>query len=418
MAKPISERFKNAWNAFMGQEKQYDYSYDFGSISYSRPDKVRMRYSNVKTIVAPIYNNIAISVAQTTFEVIRMNDTGNYIGEVDSGLNNCLKSEPNIDQTGRAFIQDLVLSLFDEGVIAVVPTDCNINPKNTDSFDILSLRTGKIVSWYPQHVKVDVYNERDGQHKQIILPKSKVAIIENPFYTVMNETNSAVRRYIQKLALLDKIDEQQGSGRLDLVVQLPYLTRSPRKKQEAETRRQELERQLSSSDYGVAYTDGSEKIIQLNRPLENTVAQQVEKLETLILNQLGISRAVFEGTASEEEMQLYYNRAVEPVCSAITLEFTRKFISLTARTQHQKVTSRRDPFALMSMMNVANTADRLISNEVLSPNEFRGILGFKPINDERADELRNRNVSQSPDAMAGPNTNEDVPGEEMEYEQY
>lgn len=420
MAKPIQERFKDAWNAFTGREQNFNYSYDLGVASYGRPDKVRLRYSNVKTIVAPIYNAMANSVAQCMFEVIRTDSNNNYVGNVNSGLNDCLTLEANIDQPSKAFIRDLVLSLFDEGVVAVAPVDADVNPRNTEAFDILSLRTAKIVTWYPSHVQLDIYNDREGTHQQITVPKYKVAIIENPFYVVMNETNSAVQRYIRKLALLDKIDEQQGSGRLDLVVQLPYLTRSPRKKQEAETRRLELERQLSSSDYGVAYTDGSEKIVQLNRPLENTVASQVEKLETLILNQLGISRSVFEGTASEEEMQLYYNRAIEPVCSAITQEFTRKFISRTARTQGQSVTFRRDPFALMSMMNVANTADRLISNEVLSPNEFRAILGFKPVDDERAYELRNRNVSQSPDAEAGPGTlpddegyKDDIPREEM-----
>ena len=413
MAKPISERIKSAWNAFTGRTQNFNYSYNFGSVSSSRPDQVRLRYSNVKTIVAPIYNMIAMAVAQCTYEVIRTDSNGNYIDNEDSGLNRCLTVESNIDQTARAFIQSLVLTMFDDGVAVAAPTDYTVNPKNTESFDVLSLRLGKVVSYYPQAVQLEVYDERDGKKKQVTCLKSEVAIIENPFYVVMNETNSAVNRYIRKLALVDKIDEQQGSGRLDIIIQLPYLTRSPRKKQEAETRRQEIETQLSTSNYGVAYTDGSEKIVQLNRPLENTISQQVEKLETLILNQFGISREVFEGTASEEQMQLYYNKVIEPCCAAITDEFTRKFISITSQTQGKKVISRRDPFALMSMINVANTADRLISNEVLSPNEFRAILGFKPVDDERSDELRNRNVSQSPDQQTGPSAT-NVSGEETE----
>lgn len=400
MAEPISKRFKNAWNAFNGRDPTSEYKYDIGIASYRNPDKMRLNYSNVKTIVAPIYNRMAMDVAQCRFEHIKTNDNGRYEEQMKTGLNNCLNISANKDQTGRNFIQDLMLSVFDEGVVAVYPVDCNINPLNTESFDILSLRTAKILAWYPDHIRIRIYNDRTGRHEEKVVSKYKTAIIENPFYTVMNETNSAVKRYIHKLALLDKIDEQQGSGKLDIIMQLPYLTRNPRKKAEADARRQELEEQLNASDYGVAWTDGTEKIIQLNRPLENTLAEQVEKLETLILNQLGLSREVFEGTATEEQMQTYYTRAIEPCCAAICDEFTRKFISITGLSQHQKVWYHRDPFALSPVGKVADMADRFTRNEILTPNEFRAIIGYKPSDDAKSDELRNRNISQSNEELA------------------
>lgn len=409
MAEPISKRFKNAWNAFNGRDPT-DFKFDLGVASYTRADKPRLHYSNIKTIVAPIYNRMAMDVAQCSFEHIRTNENGRYDEQMKTGLNNCLTVSANIDQTGRGFIQDLMLSVFDEGFVAVVPTDTNTNLNNTESYDILALRVGKIVTWYPEYVRVDIYNERTGKHEEITVPKYKTAIIENPFYTVMNETNSAVKRYIRKLALLDKIDEQQGSGKLDIILQLPYLMKNPRKKAEAEARRQELEEQLSSSDYGVAWTDGTEKIVQLNRPLENTLAAQVEKLETLILNQLGLSREVFEGTATAEQMQTYYTRAIEPCCAAICNEFTRKFISQTGLSQHQKIWFHRDPFALSPIDKVADMADRFTRNEILTPNEFRAIIGYKPSDDAKSDELRNRNISQSNEEIA--QNQGDVSGEE------
>lgn len=400
MAEPISKRFKNAWNAFNGRDPTSEYKYDIGIASYRNPDKMRLNYSNVKTIVAPIYNRMAMDVAQCRFEHIKTNDNGRYEEQMKTGLNNCLNISANKDQTGRNFIQDLMLSVFDEGVVAVYPVDCNVSPYNTESFDILTLRTAKILAWYPDHIRIRIYNDRTGKHEEKIVSKYKTAIIENPFYTVMNETNSAVKRYIHKLALLDKIDEQQGSGKLDIIMQLPYLTRNPRKKAEADARRQELEEQLNASDYGVAWTDGTEKIVQLNRPLENTLAEQVEKLETLILNQLGLSREVFEGTATEEQMQTYYTRAIEPCCAAICDEFTRKFISITGLSQHQKVWYHRDPFALSPVGKVADMADRFTRNEILTPNEFRAIIGYKPSDDAKSDELRNRNISQSSEELA------------------
>ena len=400
MAEPISKRFKNAWNAFNGRDPTSEYKYDIGIASYRNPDKMRLNYSNIKTIVAPIYNRMAMDVAQCRFEHIKTNDNGRYEEQMKTGLNNCLNISANKDQTGRNFIQDLMLSVFDEGVVAVYPVDCNVSPYNTESFDILTLRTAKILAWYPDHIRIRIYNDRTGKHEEKIVSKYKTAIIENPFYTVMNETNSAVKRYIHKLALLDKIDEQQGSGKLDIIMQLPYLTRNPRKKAEADARRQELEEQLNASDYGVAWTDGTEKIVQLNRPLENTLAEQVEKLETLILNQLGLSREVFEGTATEEQMQTYYTRAIEPCCAAICDEFTRKFISITGLSQHQKVWYHRDPFALSPVGKVADMADRFTRNEILTPNEFRAIIGYKPSDDAKSDELRNRNISQSSEELA------------------
>lgn len=391
---PITTRFKNAWNAFSGRDPT-DLKYDLGSISYGRPDKQRLNYSSVKTIVAPIYNRMAMDVAQCKFEHIRTNDNGRYEQQLNTGLNTCLTLSANKDQTARNFIQDLILSMFDEGVVAVVPVDVDTNLNNTESFDIITMRVCKIIAWYPDDIRVDIYNDRTGKHEEKVVSKYKTAIIENPFYAVMNESNSALKRYIHKLALLDKIDEQQGSGKLDIIMQLPYLVRSQRKKDEANARRKEIEEQLASSDYGVAWTDGTEKIVQLNRPLENTLKDQVERLETMILNQLGLSREVFEGTATPEQMQAYYTRAIEPCCAAICDEFTRKFISITGLSQHQRVWYHRDPFALSPVDKVADMADRFTRNEILSPNEFRAIIGYKPSEDKASDELRNRNISQS-----------------------
>lgn len=395
---PITTRFKNAWNAFSGRDPT-DLKYDLGSISYGRPDKQRLNYSSVKTIVAPIYNRMAMDVAQCKFEHIRTNDNGRYEQQLNTGLNTCLTLSANKDQTARNFIQDLILSMFDEGVVAVVPVDVDTNLNNTESFDIITMRVCKIIAWYPDDIRVDIYNDRTGKHEEKVVSKYKTAIIENPFYAVMNESNSALKRYIHKLALLDKIDEQQGSGKLDIIMQLPYLVRSQRKKDEANARRKEIEEQLASSDYGVAWTDGTEKIVQLNRPLENTLKDQVERLETMILNQLGLSREVFEGTATPEQMQSYYTRAIEPCCAAICDEFTRKFISLTGLAQHQKIWYHRDPFALSPVDKVADMADRFTRNEILSPNEFRAIIGYKPSNDKASDELRNRNISQSTEEL-------------------
>lgn len=412
MAESIAKRFKNAWNAFTGRDPTEPRP-NLG-VTYSvNPDKKRLNYSNIKTIVAPIYNRMAMDVAQCSFEHIRTNENGRYEEQVKSGLNNCLTLSANKDQTGRSFIQDLMLSVFDEGVVAVVPVDCSVNPFNTESYDILSMRVAKITGWYPDNIRVNIYNDRTGKHEEQIVSKYKVAIIENPFYVVMNETNSAVKRYIRKLALLDKIDEQQGSGKLDIIMQLPYLTRNPRKKAEANDRRKELEEQLNQSDYGVAWTDGTEKIVQLNRPLENTLASQVEKLETLILSQLGLSREVFEGTATSEQMQTYYTRAIEPCCAAICNEFTRKFISVTALSQHQKIWYHRDPFALSPVDKVADMADRFTRNEILSPNEFRAIIGYKPDPNIASDELRNRNISMPNEPYPEEMSEENVP--EGEY---
>ena len=392
-----SDRLKHAWNAFRNKDPVSDYTGGMvgGGINYFRPDRRRPTYSVDTTIVPSIYNRISTDVASVRIQHIRQDDAGGFLEEMKSGLNNIFTVSANIDQSGRAFIADITQSMLDEGVVACVPVDTSINPEVTGSFDILTMRTAKIVDWRPRHVKLEVYNDRNGQHEFLVMPKDKVAIIENPFYNVMNEPNSTLKRLVHKLTLLDAIDEQSSSGKLDLIIQLPYVVKSEKRKQQANLRRKEIEEQLAGSKYGIAYTDGTERITQLNRSVENNLMGQIEYLTSMLYSQLGINQAVLEGTADEKTMKNYYKRTVDVILNAIVDEFSRKFLTKTARSQNQVIRYFRDPFALTPTDQIADIADKFTRNEILSPNEVRGIVGFKPSMDPAADELRNRNINQN-----------------------
>jgi hypothetical protein len=357
-----------------------------------RPDRVRLTVGNERSIIASIYNRITIDVSSMIIKHVRLDQNGRYIETINSGLNEALTTSANIDQTGRALIQDVVLSMFDEGCVAIVPVDTTINPNISGAFDIQTLRVGKILEWYPAHIRVRVYNEKTGQKEELTIQKSAVSIIENPLYTVMNEPNSTLKRLIRKLNILDAIDEQTGSGKLDLIIQLPYVIKSQARRDQAEARRQDIETQLSGSKYGIAYTDGTEKITQLNRPVENNLMTQITYLTSMLLSQLGITENLFNGTADEKEMLNYYNRTIEPILSSITEEMKRKFLTKTARTQNQSVVYFREPFKLVPVKDIAEIADKFTRNEILSSNEIRSVMGFKPSNDPGADELRNKNI--------------------------
>lgn len=405
----ILDRFKNAWNAFRNRDPTLDYSTEVGSSYYYRPDRLRLRYGADRTIIASIFNRIALDVSATTIVHARLDDKGRMIEEINDGLNECLTLSANKDQTGRAFLQDLVLSLFDEGVIAVIPIDTSgIDPLQSDGYDILSMRVGRIVQWYPDYIDVEVYNDRTGQKETFRWPKRAAAIIENPFYAIMNEPNSTLRRLGYKMGLLDSIDEQSSSGKLDLIIQLPYVIKTTARKQQAEQRRKDIEEQLSGSKYGIAYTDGTEKIVQLNRSLENNLQDQIQDLTTQVYNQLGMTPEILNGTASNEVMTNYLNRTVEPIVSAITDEFKRKFLSRTARTRLETIYFFRDPFRFITVDKVADIADKLTRNEICSSNEIRQILGMKPADDPRADELRNKNLNQATDAETPVNLNDET----------
>lgn len=393
MANSIGERITHAWNAF--KNPQPVFTTPFGPSYNVRPDRNRMRMGNERSIVASIYTRISIDVAAVSIHHVRTDQNGRYASDIYSGFNDCLTLNANMDQTGRAFIQDIAMSLFDEGVVAVVPVETTMNPKESGSYDIVSMRTAKILEWYPEHVRLSLYNEKVGRREEIILPKKMVAIIENPLYAVMNEPNSTSKRLIHKLNLLDSIDEQSGSGKLDLIIQLPYVIKTPARREQAEQRRKDIEMQLAGSKYGIAYTDGSEKVTQLNRPAENNLMSQIEYLTSMLYSQLGMSEKVFDGTADEAEMLNYYNRTVEPVLAAITDEFKRKFLTKTARTQGQSIMFFREPFKLVPVNNLAEIVDKFTRNEVLSSNEARALIGYKPVEDSRADELRNKNLNQS-----------------------
>ena len=393
MAEKLSSRIKNAWNAFFNKDP-VDYS-DIGASYSYRPDRVRLTRGNDRTIITSVYNRIALDVAAIQFKHARLNSDERYVETIDSHLNSCLNLEANIDQTGRSLIQDIVMSMLDEGCVAVVPTDTLKNPKLTNSYDILTLRTGKIIQWFPKNVQVQVYNENTGKKEEIILPKSMVAIIENPLYAVINEPNSTMQRLIRKLSLLDAVDEESSSGKLDLIIQLPYTIKTEQRRQQAENRRKDIEMQLRGSKYGIAYTDGTERITQLNRPLENNLMKQIEYLTSMLYSQLGISQAVLEGTADEATMLNYYNRTIEPIVSAIVDEMKRKFLTKTARSQMQTITFFRDPFKLVPVEKLANIADTFTRNEILSSNEVRQIIGRKPSDDPKADQLINSNINQS-----------------------
>lgn len=395
MENSFGSRLKHAWDVFRNREPTQQYMNPGPGYSY-RPDRPRVARGNEKSMITSIYNRIGIDVASIKITHCRLDDNNRFVEEMNSGLNNCLSLEANIDQTHRAFIQDVVMSLLDEGVVAIVPIETTMNPKVSASYDILSMRTGKILEWYPKHVRVRVYNENTGNKEDILLLKKNVAIIENPLYAVMNEHNSTLQRLIRKLNLLDIIDEQSGSGKLDMIIQLPYTVKTDQKREHASKRIRDLEDQLKGP-YGIAYTDATEKIVQLNRPIENNLLKQIEYLTNLLYSQLGITQAIFDGTADEQTQLNYYTRTIEPIISAIVDEMKRKFLTKTARTQKQTVTFFREAFKLVPVSVLANFADVLTRNEILTSNEIRQIMGFKPANDPKADQLRNSNMPQPDD---------------------
>lgn len=385
-------RLKHGWNAFMNRDPTYNHAIG-PSYSY-RPDRPRFTRGNERSIVTSVFNRIALDVAAISMQHCILDDNGRFVEAVNSKLNNCLTLEANLDQTSRAFIQDLVMSMFDEGCVAIVPVDTTIDPKVTTSYDILSMRSGKIVDWYPEHVKVRVYNEKTGRKEEVILPKAQVGIVENPLFAVVNEPNSTGQRLIRKLNLLDQIDEQTGSGKLDLIIQLPYVIKTEARRDQAERRRKDIENQLSGSKYGIAYTDGTEHITQLNRPLENNLLKQIEYLRDMFYSQLGITQTILDGTADDKTMLNYYSRTIEPIVAAIVDEMKRKFLTKTARSQHHSIEFFRDPFKLVPVNDIAEIADKFTRNEILTSNEIRQIIGMKPSSDPKADQLINSNISQ------------------------
>ena len=394
MEQSLGSRLRHAWNAFRNRDPTYGYR-DYGTSYTNRPDRVRFTRGNERTIVTSIYNRIALDVSAVSIKHCRLDENERFVSVVDSGLNTCLNLEANLDQTGRAFIQDAVMSMFDEGCVVLVPTDTSVNPTTTSSYDILSMRTGKVLEWYPAHVKVRVYNERTGKKEDITVPKSTVAIIENPLYAVINEPNSTMQRLIRKLSLLDITDEQTASGKLDLIIQLPYIIKTEARRQQAEQRRKDIEMQLAGSKYGIAYADGTERITQLNRSVENNLLKQIESLTSTLYSQLGITQAILDGTADEKTMLNYNNRTIEPIVSAIVDELKRKFLTKTARSQGQSILFFRDPFKLVPVNDIAEIADKFTRNEILTSNEIRQIIGMKPSDDPKADQLVNSNISQS-----------------------
>lgn len=394
MRDSFGSRIKRSWNAFLNRDPT-KVDWETGMGYSSRPDRVRFTRGNERSIVTSVYNRIALDVSAITVQHVRLDDNGRFSEIITSGLNNCLTTEANIDQTGRAFIQDVVMSMFDEGCVAIVPVDTTDDPEVTGSYDINTMRTGKIIEWRPQHVKIQVYNDRIGQKEEILLPKEVVAIIENPLYAVMNEPNSTMQRLIRKLNLLDVIDEKNSSGKLDLIIQLPYVIKTELRRKEAEQRRKEIENQLVGSKYGIAYTDGTERITQLNRPVDNNLMSQIEYLTNMLYSQLGITQTILDGSADEKTMLNYYNRTVEPIISAIVDEMKRKFLTKTARSQSQSILFFRDPFKLVPVADLAEIADKFTRNEIMTSNEIRQVIGMKPSDDPKADELRNSNINQS-----------------------
>ena len=397
----IFQRLQHGWNAFRGRDRP-EYNILSGPTSYVRPDQVHLRVGNERSIVTAIYNRIAMDVASHKIEHVKLDENGRYVETVNDELNTCLTLEANIDQTSRAFKQDAVLTMFDEGTAVLVPVDTDIDPMKSTSYKIRTIRVGKVVQWMPQHVRVELYDDQTGLKRRIIMPKQLVSIVPNPFYAVMNEPNSTLQRLIRKLNLLDAIDEQSGSGKLDLIIQLPYLVKSPTRKEQAEARRKDIEMQLAGSKYGVAYTDGTEKITQLNRPVENNLMSQIEYLMNTLYSQLGITPEILNGTASEEAMLNYNTRTVEPILSALVDEMKRKFLTKTARAQGHSITFSSDPFKLVPIGKIADIAEKFVGNAILSPNDLRSIVGFKPSQDQQADELRNRRLNQSSEHQALP----------------
>lgn len=396
------DRLKHSWNAFMSparEEETFNFSSGMGMSYSQRPDRPRFYSSSERSIVSSIYTQIGMDGAAISMRHVRLDSNERYLETIQSGLNRCLTLEANIDQAARAFRQDMIMTLCEKGVIGIVPVDTTINPKTSGGFDIRTMRVGEIKQWYPQHVRISLYNDRTGVREEVVLPKRVVAIVENPLYSVMNEPNSTLQRLIRKLNLLDAIDEQSGSGKLDIIIQLPYVIKSDARREQAEQRRKDIEMQLSGSKYGIAYTDGTERITQLNRPSENNMLAQVEYLTNMLYNQLGITPSVFDGTADEKTMLNYFNRTIEPMLAAITEALNRTFLTQTARTQGQAIQYFRDPFKLVAVSDIAEIADKFTRNEVLSSNEVRALIGFKPSDDERADKLINKNLPQPNEAL-------------------
>lgn len=389
----ITDRIQHAWNAFVNGEPT-DYYRDVGMGYSYRPDRPRLTKGNEQSMVTPIYNRISLDAASININHSRVDEEGRFLEVIKSGLNNCLSTEANIDQTGRSLIQDIVMSMLDEGVVAIVPVDTTLNPEITGSYDILSMRTGKILQWYPEHVKVRIYNEKTGKREEIKMLKRNVAIVENPLYAVINEPNSTMKRLIRKLNLLDVVDEQSSSGKLDLIIQLPYVIKTEARRIQAEKRRKNIEAQLTGNKYGIAYTDGTERVTQLNRPVENNLMAQIEYLTSMLYSQLGITQSILDGTADDKTMLNYHNRTMEPILSSIVDEMKRKFLTKTARSQLQSITFFRDPFKLVPVTELSEIADKFTRNEIMSTNEVRQKIGMKPADDPKADELRNKNLSE------------------------
>ena len=394
MEQSFGSRLKHAWNVFRSRDPTSEFR-DTGASYYNRPDRPRFTRGNERSITTSVLNRIALDASAIDILHVRLDKNGRFLEEINSGLNNCLKLSANTDQTGRAFKQDVVMSMLDEGCVAIVPTDTTMNPKATDSYDIETMRVGKIIQWRPQHVQVRLYNEQTGKKEEIWLPKKMVAIVENPLYAVINEPNSTMQRLIHKLGLLDITDEQTASGKLDLIIQLPYVIKTDARRQQAENRRKDIEMQLAGSKYGIAYTDGTEKITQLNRSLENNLMKQVEYLTNQLYSQLGITQTILDGTADEKTMLNYYSRTIEPIVSAIADEMKRKFLTKTARTQNQSIEFFRNPFKLVPVNDIAEIADKFTRNEIMTSNEIRQIVGMKPSDDPKADELRNSNIAET-----------------------
>lgn len=398
MAEKLSSRFKRAWNVFFNKDPTIEETfYSYGGSSY-RPDRARLSFGNERSIIASIYNRMTIDASSIDVKHVRIDDNGRYVEEIKSGLNNCLTVEANIDQTGRNLIHDAVFSMLDEGCVAIIPIDIDPDSKysqSTSSADILTMRTGKIVEWFPNRVRALIYNEMTGEKQEVIIKKSRIAIVENPFYSVMNEPNSTLQRLIRKLNLLDAIDNQNGSPKMDLIIQLPYAMRSEAKQQHVEKRRQELEDQLSNSKYGIGYIDATEHITQLNRAVESNLMPQIEYLTNMLYSQLGITPEILNGSADEQVMKNYMERTISPIITAITEEMERKFLSKTARTQNQAIMAFNDPFKMVPTSQIAEMADKLTRNEILTSNEMRQVIGIRPSDDPRADELRNKNLNQS-----------------------
>lgn len=401
MKESLGSRFKRAWNIFMNRDPTYrDRSL---GMSYGyRPDRIRMTRGHERSIITAICNRISLDAASIALVHARVDENGHFLDYINDSLHQCLTAEANLDQTGRALRQDIVMSMLDEGVVAVVPVEADFDPDENNSYKIYSLRCGKILEWMPAHVRVRLYDERDGQFHEVVVPKRYTAIIENPMFAVMNEPNSTMQRLIRKLNILDAIDEQSGSGKLDLIIQLPYVIKSQARKEQAEQRRRDIEEQLSGSKYGIAYTDGTEHITQLNRGVENNLMSQIEYLTKMLYSQLGITESVMDGTANEETMINYHNRTIEPILSAIADEMTRSFLTRTARTQRQAIAFFRDPFKLVPVSQIAEIADKFTRNEIMSSNDIRQIIGWRPSDDPAADELRNKNLNQSNESVSTP----------------